>query len=78
MCKHENTPLEFYDFTNSFDMLKLQKIKKNCPSWHKIPKYSSVTGVEPHGCCGCRLVFLGWILVAATVLLCGTFLLLHK
>jgi hypothetical protein len=25
-----------------------------------------------------RLVFLGWILVAGTFVLCGTFLLLHK
>ncbi|BAS77324.1 Os02g0183500, partial [Oryza sativa Japonica Group] len=53
-----------------------KKLTDEC--WHKIPKYSSVTGVEPHGCFGCRLVFLGWILVAATLLLCGTFLLLHN
>ncbi|KAB8086168.1 hypothetical protein EE612_009324, partial [Oryza sativa] len=53
-----------------------KKLTDEC--WHKIPKYSSVTGVEPHGCCGCRLVFLGWILVAATLLLCVTFLLLHN
>uniref|UniRef100_I1NXX8 Uncharacterized protein n=1 Tax=Oryza glaberrima TaxID=4538 RepID=I1NXX8_ORYGL len=33
--------------------------------------------VDP-SCSWARLVFLGWILVAATLLLCGTFLLLHN